>query len=250
MHSMEYSMEFFTHSTNKNNRIIVRVLNLSKFDNFDKLYQALPLDKCGYKKDEVKNAHPNDMLEYYSIEQQNNYGVIGIEVDVVRVKEIIKITDMTEEHYEQKGYVHYQSWNETYTGLMNQEYLDKRALERCILIARQYPQNTIVTILDNQVVGFAAYNKSSDNLDDTGEIYAIYILQAFQKLGIGKSLLVECKKRLNEFKQISLYVLDKNYKAIKWYEANGFNLDGHIKVEKTSIDNYSFFELRMIYEKQ
>jgi len=190
------------------------------------------------------------MLEYYSIEQQNTYGVIGIEVEVVRVKEIIKITDMTEEHYEQKGYVHYQSWNETYTGLMNQEYLDKRTLERCISIARQYPQNTIVAILDNQVVGFAAYNKSSDNLDNTGEIYAIYVLQAFQKLGIGKSLLVECKKRLNEYQQISLYVLDKNYKAINWYESNGFNLDGHVKIEKTSIDNYSLTELRMIYKKQ
>ncbi|MBU1020148.1 MAG: hypothetical protein KJ847_02955 [Firmicutes bacterium] len=43
---------------------------------------------------------------------------------------------------EGKGYVHYHSWNEAYTGLIDQEYLDSRSLEKCIEQAKEYPQNT------------------------------------------------------------------------------------------------------------
>ncbi len=59
---------------------IVKALHI--FRNFEELYAALPLDKCGYTADELATASPEDMLEYYSKEQIKKYGVVGIEIEV------------------------------------------------------------------------------------------------------------------------------------------------------------------------
>ena len=49
-------------------------------DQFDALYQALPLLKCGYTENDIDTAHPSDMERYYSVEEQKQYGVVGIEL--------------------------------------------------------------------------------------------------------------------------------------------------------------------------
>ena len=59
---------------------VVKALHI--FRNFEELYAALPLDKCGYTADELATASPDDMLEYYSKEQIEKYGVVGIEIEV------------------------------------------------------------------------------------------------------------------------------------------------------------------------
>ena len=60
------------------------VKELHIFRNFDELYTALPLDKCGYASNELSTASPDDMLEYYSKEQIEKYGVVGIEIEVIK----------------------------------------------------------------------------------------------------------------------------------------------------------------------
>ena len=42
------------------------------------------------------------------------------------------IRDLKENDYEQKAYVHFQSWKETYRRLMEARYLEKHTLEKCI----------------------------------------------------------------------------------------------------------------------
>lgn len=61
-----------------------RVIALHLFDSFDELYAALPLDKCGYLPHELKTASPKDMEAYYSPEKQRQYGVVGIELEIIR----------------------------------------------------------------------------------------------------------------------------------------------------------------------
>ena len=58
----------------------VTVLALHRFDCFAALYAALPLDKCGYRPQEVAAASPADMEAYYTPEKQRQYGVLGIEI--------------------------------------------------------------------------------------------------------------------------------------------------------------------------
>ena len=56
------------------------VAKLHRFDSFDQLYRSLPLLKCGYTAEDIASAHPSDMEQYYSAEEQKQYGVVGIEL--------------------------------------------------------------------------------------------------------------------------------------------------------------------------
>lgn len=59
------------------------VLKLHRFQSFAELYQSLPLLQCGYSLEDVKNANPTDMNQYYPPEIQQKYGVVGIEVQII-----------------------------------------------------------------------------------------------------------------------------------------------------------------------
>ena len=69
--------------TETGERLRVTVTALHVFPSFDALYRALPLTKCGYTEAELSSASPDDMLTYYSAEQQREYGVVGIAVAVL-----------------------------------------------------------------------------------------------------------------------------------------------------------------------
>jgi ASC-1-like (ASCH) protein len=64
--------------TETGERMRVIVTDLSVFPTFSELYRALPLQKCGYTETELETASPDDMLAYYSLERQRQYGVVGI----------------------------------------------------------------------------------------------------------------------------------------------------------------------------
>ncbi len=84
----------FTNSSDDSAEIIAEVKALHIFDSFEELYSALPLDKCGYDTDNIANASAEDMSLYYTHEEQAEYGVVGIEVEVIRTdasREYIKI---------------------------------------------------------------------------------------------------------------------------------------------------------------
>ena len=51
------------------------------YKTFNELYQNHSKVSIGYKEDE--DAKPEDMLTYYSIEDINKYGVLGIEIKVI-----------------------------------------------------------------------------------------------------------------------------------------------------------------------
>ncbi len=57
-----------------------------------------------------------------------------------------------------KGYVHDQSWHETYEGLIDADYLSGMTLETCTAIARKFPDNILVAKDGEKVVGFELMN--------------------------------------------------------------------------------------------
>lgn len=86
---------------NENSDIITaRVKQLHKFADCESLYNALPLDKCGYAESELHTAHHTDMEQYYSKEQIKKYGALGIELcnisTICNVKEKITNEDILE----------------------------------------------------------------------------------------------------------------------------------------------------------
>ena len=69
----------FTNTVN-GEKMCATVKKLHRFDSFEELYKTLPLLQCGYVPEDVNTAHPSDMEQYYSAEEQKQYGVVGIEL--------------------------------------------------------------------------------------------------------------------------------------------------------------------------
>lgn len=69
-------IEFTNRITNE--KISTKVIKLYLFNNFDELYKQFDKISLGYKENEI--ASPNDMNIYYSKEEQEKYGVVGIEI--------------------------------------------------------------------------------------------------------------------------------------------------------------------------
>ena len=59
-------------------KIEVEVIKLHHFDSFSELYKHFDKVELGYNKDDI--AEPKDMEAYYSKEEQDKYGVLGIEI--------------------------------------------------------------------------------------------------------------------------------------------------------------------------
>ncbi len=63
--------------------VTARVLKLHVFDSFKALYESLPLEKCGYDTHKIAQASHTDMEAYYPREEQEKYGVLGIEFELL-----------------------------------------------------------------------------------------------------------------------------------------------------------------------
>ena len=66
-----------------NSVLFAEVLKLHKFPDFEQLYKVLHLEKCGYSKNHLKTAHYTDMEKYYTKEQIEKYGALGIELQKI-----------------------------------------------------------------------------------------------------------------------------------------------------------------------
>ncbi len=73
----------FFNTGNVNETLSVTVKNIFVYRSFAELYDDLPLLKCGYTADNIDTASPDDMELYYSKEKQSQYGVVGIEVELI-----------------------------------------------------------------------------------------------------------------------------------------------------------------------
>ena len=65
---------------NTDEKIKCKVTNLYPYNSFEELYKHFDKESLGYNKDDI--ANPKDMEKYYSIEEQNKYGVLGIEIKI------------------------------------------------------------------------------------------------------------------------------------------------------------------------
>ena len=62
-------------------KIVVEVIKLHKYDSFVELYKHFDKVSMGYDEDE--EADPKDMEQYYSKDEQDKYGVLGIEIKLI-----------------------------------------------------------------------------------------------------------------------------------------------------------------------
>ena len=155
---------------------------------------------------------------------------------------------------EGRAFVHYQSWQETYPGLMPESILAGHTLERCQKIAEKGDPDTNFVLLDREngdrVVGFATISlRARDfvSVPEAGEVIALYVLKEYQGFGLGKQLMEHCISRLPH-RRIVLLVLDGNEKAIGFYKHMGFHFTGHSVVDERN--GAKMTELEMVLERE
>ena len=160
--------------------------------------------------------------------------------------EIIIKNMETDAEIEGKAFVHYTAWQEAYAGIVDAGYLARMTLEKCVDAAYRWRENVIVALDRGRVIGFAGYGQSRDeDLPDTGEVFAIYILSAYYGKGVGHRLMDEALRRL-PFPRASVWVLRGNARAIAFYKKCGFDFDG---VTKTLMLGENVDVVRMVLSK-
>ena len=153
----------------------------------------------------------------------------------------------TDDEIRGKGYVHYKSWQQAYPGLVDQSYLDKMSEQKCEEIAYRWLDNILVAKDGERVVGFVGYGKCrNEDLCDAGEVFAIYVLAEYYGKGVGKALMDAALELLRDYKQVAVWVLKGNERAIRFYEKCGFCIDGK---EETVTLGTPATEVRMVMKK-
>lgn len=133
----------------------------------------------------------------------------------------------TDEEIKGKAFVHFQSWQEAYSGIVKQAYLDERTIEKCEEMTLNTMDTTIIAKDGERVIGFVQYGKYNyDDLEDAGEIIALYVLADYYGKGIGYRLMQEAMQYLSDYPQIALFVIKDNQRAIDFYTRYGFRFDG------------------------
>lgn len=134
------------------------------------------------------------------------------------------------------GELHTASWQAAYKGIIPTEVLNnldaERRAQKFKEAIKENKEETAVLLLDNKVVGFITLgkNRDKDYGPDTGEIWGIYLHPDYYNQGLGSELIQwgikELKKR--GYKKITLWVLKNNVSSRKFYEKNGFRIDGTV----------------------
>ncbi|MGH7202259.1 MAG: GNAT family N-acetyltransferase, partial [Planctomycetaceae bacterium] len=136
--------------------------------------------------------------------------------------------------------VHIAAWQAAYRGLMPDDMLDRLDVQQR---ARAWQQvlaegasTTLICERGGQFAGFATFGPTRDEDDDprqVGEIQAIYVRPSCWRQGIGEAL---CRAAMEDIigqgvREVTLWVLERNHPARRFYEAQGFRPDGGIKSE-------------------
>ncbi|MGN6253584.1 MAG: GNAT family N-acetyltransferase [Solirubrobacterales bacterium] len=130
--------------------------------------------------------------------------------------------------------VHVRAWLAAYRGLIEDDYLDglraedRAANYRFDLTGPGSPE-TLVAVEGDEILGFVAFGPSRDaDTPEAGEIFALYIDPPRWGSGVGRLLMREARKRLRErgFSEGTLWVLEGNEQAERFYRSEGWQPDG------------------------
>jgi ribosomal protein S18 acetylase RimI-like enzyme len=137
--------------------------------------------------------------------------------------------------------LHVRAWQEAYAGLLPQAYLDGLAADQRAtmwrrLLAVGATPCVHVAVDGPAAVGFVTVDRSRDDdaLDATGEVGAIYARASVWGRGVGRQLMDVGLEELRARGCVdaTLWVLDTNHRARRFYELGGWTADGAIKADR------------------
>jgi GNAT superfamily N-acetyltransferase len=129
--------------------------------------------------------------------------------------------------------VHVRTWQAAYEHIFGAERLATLDLGRRIAnwerwLAEPEPRESVSVAVDDGVVVAFSYIGESHERADEGELYAIYALPTAWGTGAGPELMRAAAGALREagFLAAVLWVLEDNPRARRFYEREGWSLDG------------------------
>ncbi|MFL0250712.1 GNAT family N-acetyltransferase [Clostridium neuense] len=134
------------------------------------------------------------------------------------------------------GEIHSSSWKAAYRGIIPDKVLDNITAEKrekyFKKALREAIEEDAIIFEGSKAAGFICIGKCRDKDKDIsyGEICGLYLLPDYWHRGLGLKLinwgLVELEKR--NYKKITLWVLEENLNARRFYEKVGFKFDGTV----------------------
>jgi GNAT superfamily N-acetyltransferase len=139
--------------------------------------------------------------------------------------------------------VHVRSWQAAYRGLLPQDFLDgldpaNREKAWGPRLANPHGYETALVIEDaGSIEGFAHVCQARDadaTAGDVGEVAAIYLLPEVWGKGYGRVLMAKALSTLKDsgFSSATLWVLEGNDRARRFYEAGAWFADGAVKQDE------------------
>lgn len=158
----------------------------------------------------------------------------------------MEVRRATVEDAQRIGEVRVRSWQRGYLGLIPQNYLDSMdpADGLAARVGRLRDANWssggcfVVIDDDDELTGFAEFGATRDTdapATRTGEVMSIYLIPQAWGEGHGRALMAAALRHLTEcgYGQVTLWVLDSNDRARRFYAAAGFAPDGETKVDES-----------------
>ncbi|CAH0307595.1 hypothetical protein SRABI96_04847 [Peribacillus sp. Bi96] len=141
------------------------------------------------------------------------------------------IREATAADAEEIAKVHVDCWRTTYKNIIPSDFLDKLSYEKrkdlwLKNISKDENYVFVAENKDGKIVGFADGGKRETNkVNNSGDLTSIYVLEKFQRMGLGKKLIKELFLKFEElgFNTIFVEVLEDNISRF-FYEAFGAEL--------------------------
>jgi len=148
--------------------------------------------------------------------------------------------------------VHVDTWLSTYRGIVPEEYLAKLSYKQrerswVQMLSKASENNHFIYVVEGgagQIIGFAdgGLERTGDPVYK-GELYAIYILDAYQRQGIGRILIRAVVNRLFQsgLDSMLVWVLADN-PACRFYEALGGHkvYEQQIEIGGTKLNEFAY----------
>ena len=76
--------DYIVFTAENGERLTAKVTDILRFNDFVKLYAALPKTQIGYKPNEI--ADPEDMAQYYAENEIKKYGVVALKIELANLR--------------------------------------------------------------------------------------------------------------------------------------------------------------------
>jgi GNAT superfamily N-acetyltransferase len=158
----------------------------------------------------------------------------------------LKIREADPKDAEALGRIHVRAWQAAYRGQLSDEYLDELSVDEraeqwwASLQTRREAWRTWVAEEGGRPVGWATTGPSEDADADeqTAELYAIYLEPDRVGTGVGRRLFEHAidDLRARGFASVTLWVLETNERARRFYEIAGWKHDGTVTSERVDCE--------------